>query len=231
MCGRFSLKTTPDALERIFGHAVPPGYRPRYNVAPSQQVLAIISGEGEERPAMLRWGLVPFWAKDPSIGSRLINARAESIGEKPAYRNAFRRRRCVILADGFYEWQQRSGGKYPMWVRLSDGEPFAMAGVWERWDRGDEPLESCTILTTEANDFMRTIHTRMPIILTEEARGAWLAPDTQENALRELMADGQTVELRAHEVSKLVNSPANHLPGCIEPVGWSDELAPTPDIV
>src|SRR5690606_11473466 len=119
----------------------------------------------EERVGMPKWGLVPFWAKDPSIGNRLINARSESVAEKPAFRNAFRKRRCLILADGFYEWRKEPGGKQPMWVQVRGGGPFAFAGLWERWDRGPEPLESCTILTAGANDVMRPIHDRMPVLL------------------------------------------------------------------
>jgi putative SOS response-associated peptidase YedK len=226
MCGRFSLKTTPDTLERIFGHAAPPGYRPRYNVAPSQEVLAIVSGDGPERAAMLRWGLIPFWAKDPSIGNKLVNARSESIQEKPAYRNAFRRRRCVILADGFYEWQKRPDGKHPMWIRRHNGEPFALAGLWERWDRGEQPVVSCTILTTDANPFMQTIHTRMPVILEGEARRAWLAEGPSEEELFGLLAGAAGVELQAHEVSTMVNNPSNDLPACIEPIDAEPELLP-----
>jgi putative SOS response-associated peptidase YedK len=231
MCGRFSLKTTPDTLERIFGHAAPPGYRPRYNVAPGQQILAIVSGDGEERTAMLRWGLIPFWANDPSIGNRLINARAESIARKPAFRNALRRRRCVILADGFYEWQRRDDGRYPMWVRLATEEPFAMAGLWERWDRGKVPIESCTILTTEANPFMRTIHTRMPIIFDDEARSTWLSADAGDARLLNILDISQEFPLRAHEVSKLVNSPANDGPECIDRVDPSEKISLTLDLV
>jgi putative SOS response-associated peptidase YedK len=218
MCGRFSLKTTPDTLERIFGQAAPPGYRARYNVAPSQEVLAIVADGGAERAAMLRWGLIPFWAKDPSIGNKLINARAESIATKPAFRNAYRSRRCLVLADGFYEWQKRGGGKYPMWVHLPGEQPFAFAGLWERWDRGGEPVESCTIVTTDANPFMRPIHDRMPVILDEEGRKQWLSGETSEEALSGLVATSSRVELEAHEVSKLVNSPANDRPECIDPV-------------
>lgn len=226
MCGRFSLKTTPDALERIFGHPAPAGYHPRYNVAPSQEVLAIVAEEGVERPAMLRWGLIPFWAKDAAIGNKLVNARAESIAEKPAFRNAFRKRRCLILADGFYEWQQRSDGKHPMWVHRPNGEPFALAGLWERWDRGEHPVETCTILTTDANPFMRTIHTRMPIILDAGAGRAWLDAAASEGALHDLLTTSGEVELEAHEVSRLVNNPANDRPECIEPMESEESLVP-----
>jgi putative SOS response-associated peptidase YedK len=218
MCGRFSLKTTPDTLERIFGHAAPAGYGPRYNIAPTQHVLAIVAGEGPERSAMLRWGLIPFWAKDPSIGNRQINARSESVREKPAFRNAFRQRRCLILADGFYEWQRRADGKRPMWIRPPDGQPFAFAGLWERWDRGVEPVVSCTILTTDASPFMMPIHDRMPVILGEGARRAWLAEEAEESELLGLIAQVHELELQAHEVSTMVNSPANDLPECLDPI-------------
>lgn len=224
MCGRFSLKTSPDTLERIFGQPVPPGYRARYNVAPGQEVLAIVSEADEPRPEMLRWGLVPFWAKDPTIGTRLINARCESIFDKPAFRDAFRRRRCLILADGFFEWQRRSDGKQPMWVRTSSGEPFAMAGLWERWDRGPEPIRSCTIVTTVANPFMAGIHDRMPVIMGPEDGRRWIDHDTGEDELQDLIGASISVELQAHEVSKLVNRPGNDVPECIEPV----EVEPEP---
>ena len=218
MCGRFSLKTTPDTLERIFGHAVPAGDRPRYNVAPSQAVLAILSDEGEERVATPKWGLVPFWAKDPSIGNRLINARAESVAEKPAFRNAFRKRRCLILADGFYEWRKQPGGKQPMWMQVRGGEPFAFAGLWERWDRGPEPLESCTILTTGSNEVMRSIHDRMPVILEGDAAREWLDAEADDARLQRIIEAAAEVPLHPHQVSTLVNSPANDLPECIEPL-------------
>ena len=224
MCGRFSLKTTPDTLERIFGHPAPAGYRPRYNVAPGQAVLAILSDGDEDRVATPKWGLVPFWAKDPSIGNRLINARSESVAEKPAFRNAFRKRRCLILADGFYEWRRQPGGKQPMWVQVRDGEPFAFAGLWERWDRGPEPLESCTILTTGANDVMRPIHDRMPVILEGEAAGDWLDTAASEQRLQEIVEAAAEVPLHPQPVSTLVNSPANDVPECIEPV--EEEMDP-----
>jgi putative SOS response-associated peptidase YedK len=180
---------------------------------------------------MLRWGLIPFWANDPSIGNRLINARAESVAEKPAFRDALRRRRCVILADGFYEWQRRDDGKYPMWVRPVTEEPFAMAGLWERWDRGNEPIESCTILTTDANPFMRTIHTRMPVIFDDEGRSTWLSADAEDPRLLDIVNTTQKVSLRAHEVSKLVNSPANDRPECIDRVAPEEKLSLTLDLV
>lgn len=231
MCGRFSLKTSPDTLERIFGHPAPPGYRARYNVAPSQQVLAVVADAGAERTEMLRWGLIPFWAKDASIGSRMINARAESVAEKPAYRSAFRKRRCIILADGFYEWQKRPDGKHPLWIRAPSGEPFAFAGLWERWDRGEQPIVSCTIITTEANSFMRPVHTRMPVILKEEeVWRSWLSEAAAEPDLLELLDRAREIDLQAHEVSTLVNNPANDLPECIDAVDGDSELLPLADL-
>lgn len=218
MCGRYTLKTDAETLERIFGHPVPAGYRPRYNIAPTQPVLTLLADGEEVRPEMVRWGLIPFWAEDPAIGNRMINARAESVAEKPAFRNAFRRRRCLVLADGFYEWQKRPDGKRPLWIRPQDEQPFAFAGLWERWDRGPEPIVSCTILTTASNAFMRDIHHRMPVVLPADTASEWLAPEADEGRLHELIAATGEVDFRAHEVSTLVNSPANDLPECLDPV-------------
>lgn len=224
MCGRYTLKTDAETLERIFGHPVPTGYQPRYNIAPAQQVLTILAEGDEVRPAMLRWGLIPFWADDPAIGNRMINARAESVAEKPAFRNAFRKRRCVVLADGFYEWQKRPDGKRPLWIRTRDEQPFAFAGLWERWDRGADPIESCTILTRDASPFMRDIHHRMPVVLDAAAVNEWLSPEADDGRLQELINSAETMDFQAHEVSTLVNSPTNDLPECLDPV---EEEAPT----
>lgn len=228
MCGRFSLKTSPDTLERIFGRPIPAGYRPRFNVAPTQEVLALVSDHGETRFGMLRWGLIPFWARDPSIGNRMINARCESVAEKGPFRDAFQKRRCLVVADGFYEWQTRPGGRYPMWVRTATGEPFAFAGLWERWRRGAEPILSCTILTTDANPFMARIHDRMPVILGAEEGERWLSEDAGEAELREILDGARSVELQAHEVSTLVNNPSNDVPECIEPVETVEETLTLP---
>ena len=218
MCGRFIMKATPEAFESTLGLAPPPGYRPRYNIAPTQQVLAIVAEGEAPRPRMLRWGLVPFWADDPSIGNRLINARAETVADKPAFRAAFQKRRCLVAADGFYEWQPRPGGKRPMRIALGSGRPFVFAGLWERWGKGAHPIETCTILTTTANEAVRPIHERMPVLLDPAGRERWLDPRASRPELLELLAPWEGEPLEAYEVSTLVNSPANDLPECLDRV-------------
>ena len=176
MCGRYTLKTSPDALAE---HFEVPGFAdldlsPRYNVAPSQPV-AVVRPDSEGRPgrgvAMLRWGLIPAWADDPSIGYKMINARAETAADKPAYRSAFRKRRCLIPADSFHEWAKAGKHKQPWNFALPDGGPFAFAGLWETWTKGDGPVESCTLITTEANATVAPAHDRMPVILLPEEYG------------------------------------------------------------
>jgi len=220
MCGRYTL-ATPEAWvrEEFELPELPLDYRPRYNIAPTQDVLAVVDAGETRRAGWLRWGLVPFWAKDPAIGNRMINARAETVHEKPAFRTAFERRRCLILADGFYEWQVTDAGKIPMWLHMADRRPFAFAGLWERWvpPGGGEPLHSCTIITTRANTFARPIHERMPVILPPESIGIWLDPATDPAALRALLGPYPGDNLRVHPVSTLVNSPRNDSPECIEP--------------
>src|SRR5438067_3297187 len=167
MCGRFTLTAPREALTSLFPLFDIPDVTPSYNVAPTQAVLAVRVPAGRDKPelAALKWGLVPGWADDPAIGNRLINARAETVAEKPAFRAAFRQRRCLVLADGFFEWQKVNGRKQPYYFGLRRGEPFAFAGLWERWDKGEIPLETCTLLTTEANTLLRPLHDRMPVIL------------------------------------------------------------------
>lgn len=230
MCGRFTLRSPPEEIAREFGLDRPlPGYHPRYNVAPGQRVWALRRGGGEGlQPCLLRWGLVPFWARDPAIGSRMINARGETVARKPAYRNAFRNQRCLVLADGFYEWQRRDGRKHPVYVRRSDGRPFALAGLWERWGRNDTPLESCTVITTISNRVMAPIHDRMPVLLEGADRERWLEGEGGPDGLSSLLRPCADGLLEAYEVSTRVNSPAHDEPGCIEPLGNGvpDEGAP-----
>jgi putative SOS response-associated peptidase YedK len=167
------------------------------------------------------WGLVPFWAKDPSIGNRMINARAETIAEKPSFRNAFKKRRCLIIADGFYEWQGPKGQKQPMFITLCDKKPFAFAGLWETWSKEDpETLyKSCTIITTEACEAVREIHHRMPVIIKPEAYKFWLNPNNQDvNALKNILEKELLTDLVSHPVSKQVNSTRNNDASCIDPV-------------
>ncbi len=222
MCGRFTLTVSPEQLAETFAWLnIPPGIAPRYNVAPSQPV-AVVPNDGQNRLDFFTWGLVPSWAKDPAMGSRMINARAETLAEKPAFRAAFRRRRCLILADGFYEWRQEPGRKTktPMYIHLKSGRPFAFAGLWESWNSPDgSNILSCTIITTAPNALMETIHNRMPVILPEATYPLWLATGDQDTAkLHNLLLPYPADEMHAYPVSTLVNSPANDLAACIQPV-------------
>lgn len=242
MCGRYTLTDPGEGLIRHFRlPGLPEDYRPRYNVAPTQPVLVVVGGE-ERRAGMLRWGLIPSWAKDASVGSRLINARAETVAEKPSFRNAFRRRRCLIPADGFYEWQATNGRKRPMRIVRKDGGLFAFAGLWESWrprpapsaigvptggDAGaqsngsaaDQVIYTCTIITTAANDALRPIHERMPVILPPEAYDLWLDRDVDDpEALLPLLKPRPDDELTAYPVSTIVNDVRNDAPDCIKPL-------------
>ena len=227
MYGRFSNRLTWNQLhEQLDLIGAPLNLRPRYNVAPSQDVaVARAAGDGRTL-SMLRWGLIPPWAKDPAIGHKLINARSETVAEKPSFRSAFRRRRCLIPADGFYEWQRRDGTRQPWLFGLRDGAPMVFAGLWERWTVPEgaaltgslaerspgDGVETCAILTTVANDTVAPVHGRMPVILPTDAWDAWLAGD--EVPLGPYPADHMT----AHPVSTHVNRPANDDPRCIEPI-------------
>ncbi len=221
MCGRFAFYSPDEAITHLFGVTDAPDIVPRYNLAPTQFVPAIRVADDDRRVSLLHWGLVPFWAKDKKIGNRMINARAETLAEKPAFRAAFKRRRCLVLADGFYEWQKVDGGKVPHFIYATDGNPFAMAGLWERWKPKDdpdaEPLESCTIVTTGANAFMKPLHHRMPAILMPDDYEAWLDPANEDNAsLASMLGPARDGMLAAHAVSKRVNSPANDDAALIE---------------
>lgn len=222
MCGRYSLTDLGDILLRLFElPALPEGYRPRYNIAPTQSVTTIIGADGVRQASSMRWGLIPSWAKDASIGNKMINARGETVAEKPAFRTALRRRRCLIPADGFYEWQVRGGRKQPVRFVPADGGVLAFAGLWECWrPGGDEPeVRSFTIITTAANDFVRPVHDRMPVILPPSAFDLWLDPKVQDpEAVLPLLTSAPEDALRVYDVSTLVSSPRNERAECIEPV-------------
>lgn len=224
MCGRYTLSAPGEVIEELFDVTPPAELDPRYNIAPTQEsavVRAREEGDGR-RCDLLRWGLVPFWADDPGIGNRLINARSETAAKKPAFRNAFKKHRCLVLADGFYEWRKEPGGKQPYWIHLPDAKPFAMAGLWESWRENDDdqPLETFTILTTDAHDKIAGIHGRMPVILRREEYDAWLAVDHRDREALEAMLTAQAGEwLEYHPVSRRVNSPGNEGPENIEPAG------------
>ncbi len=214
MCGRFTQATEGEIIARVFDLAETPALSPRYNIAPTQAVAAVRAGEGGRRLDGLRWGLIPSWAKDRAIGDRMINARAETLAAKPAFRSAFRARRCLIVADGFYEWKKVGGRKQPHLIAFRDRRPFAFAGLWERWD-GDGPVESCTIVTTTANDVVAPIHDRMPVILDPGEFTLWLDPKvTDTSRVAGLLRPYAPDLLEAHPVGLLVNNPANDSPAC-----------------
>lgn len=222
MCGRFTQTALPAVIAQEFGVATPPLFTPRYNIAPSQPIAAIrIDPDTATRTlAMLRWGLIPSWAKDPKIGYQCINAKAETVAEKPSFRAAFKKRRCLVIATGFYEWQVQGRAKQPLWIGLKSHRPFAFAGLWEQWKPTEgEPLETCTILTTEPNELLAPIHNRMPVILAPTAYDQWLNPTFQRaESLKALLRPYSSEELTAYPVSTLVNNPRNDVRQCLEPV-------------
>jgi putative SOS response-associated peptidase YedK len=220
MCGRYTLRARREAVAAAFDLDDFFELPPRYNIAPTQWVPAVRFNPdiGEREFSAFKWGLIPPWVEEPGIGNRLINARAETVAERPAFRSAFRRRRCPVISDGFYEWKQE-GGKTPYYFRLRDGGPFAFAGLWERWEKGEEPVESCTLITTEASGVVGQVHGRMPVILKPENYAGWLDPEEQRPAaLAELLAPLPEDWMAFHPVSKLVNNPRNESPRCVEPV-------------
>jgi putative SOS response-associated peptidase YedK len=218
VCGRFTSSAPGDIVAQTFGLATTPALAPRYNLAPRQPVPAVRVLEAQRRLDHLVWGLIPAWASDAAIGDRLINARAETAAEKPAFRAALRSRRCLIVADGFYEWARRDGGKQPYLVRFRDGRPFGLGGLWEVWRGAGEPLETCTILTTTPNDVVAPLHDRMPVIIPPESYRTWLDPGTGELAvLGPLMAPFPAGEMTAIAVSHRVGNPANDDPSCTAP--------------
>ena len=194
---------------------------PRYNIAPTQEVLAIRNDGLGNRAEMMLWGLVPSWAKDPKIGSRMINARSETLSERPSFRAAYKRRRCLIVADSFYEWKRNGKTRTPIRIMLESEETFAFAGLWETWKRPDDSwMLSCTIITTSANELVSEIHDRMPVILEPDTESVWLDPDLDDTAvLSELLVPYPSDLMTAYEVSRIVNSAANDVPECIAPIG------------
>jgi putative SOS response-associated peptidase YedK len=236
MCGRYSLTTPVEGLRQLFAFPEQPNLQPRYNIAPTQEVAVVRAAPpagASDRPAgadeggtgrhlvLLRWGLIPSWAKDPAIGARLINARAETLAEKPAFRAAFRQRRCLVPADGFYEWQTRdTGPKQPYHIARRDGAPFAFAGLWERWRDPAEgrAVESCTIVTRDADAVLRPIHARMPVILAAESYDLWLDGAAKPARLQALLAAAPAIDLVATAISTRVNKVANDDPEVLHPL-------------
>ena len=216
MCGRYTLTIDIKTVAEKFGVPAALDTSPRYNIAPTQEVVSVMRN-GASHLARLRWGLIPSWAKDESIGSRMINARAETLTEKPSFKGLLRSKRCLIVADGFYEWKQENGSKIPMYMTLKSGEPFAFAGLWDLWKSPDgEHIRSCTIITTEPNDLVAPIHNRMPAILLPGAYADWLDPDMRdEQALSHWLAPYPAEEMTARPVSRLVNDPKRDSPELI----------------
>ena len=222
MCGRFTLIADLWELARRFefdanGLTV----KSAYNVAPTQDVLTVVGGDTRQG-MLMRWGLIPYWAKDTSLGSRMINARAETVAEKPAFRDALRKRRCLILADGFYEWQRTGAAKRPMRAVMRSGEPFAFAGLWSTWKgRNGDRISSCSIITTVANDLLRPIHDRMPVILPKEQEEFWLDASVEDSsALASVLTPYPAQAMEMYEVSTLVNSTGNDGPEVIARTGF-----------
>jgi len=218
MCGRFAFYSPSEATAALFGASSTTEVVARYNIAPTQFIAAVRHDEQNvPELAMLRWGLVPFWAKDPSIGNRMINARAETVAEKSSFRNAYKKRRCLILADGFYEWRKEGDGKTPYFISLADGSPFAFAGLWEDWSskESDETLQTTAIITTAASDFMAQLHQRMPVVMQPEQAERWLGGDTE--LLSEVIDNSPSFQ--AWPVERTVNNARNEDPALIEPAG------------
>lgn len=224
MCGRFTLTADPAELKEALDlGSLPAGLEPRYNIAPTQPVAVVTDPESRD-VELFRWGLVPFWADDPSIGNRMINARMETVAEKPAFRAAFSRRRCLVLADGFYEWERVQGRKgsrsQPYYFRLASGRPFAFAGLWEVWRPSEEaePLLTCTLITGPANERVARVHDRNPIILEGEKPWVWLDPDASRGRLLDLLQPLPPEQIEMYPVSTVVNSPRNEGAELVEPI-------------
>jgi putative SOS response-associated peptidase YedK len=222
MCGRFALIVDASVLAEVFDVDPPRELKPRFNIAPTQMIPIIRSGAETPRECtMVRWGLVPSWAKDEKIGARMINARGETVAEKPSFRSAVKNRRCLVPASGFYEWVKTEGGKQPHYIHFTDGRPFAFAGLWERWSRAeDRPLDTCTIITTTPNERIADLHDRMPVILPPGRYDEWLRTEPlAADRLQEMLVPHPAEGMEAYPVSTLVNKPANDGPECITRLG------------
>lgn len=226
MCGRFTLRTPTETIADLFAGLSVPEITPNYNIAPTQTVAAIRNDSQGKEFALLRWGLLPSWASDKKMGARMINARCETVREKPAFRAAFKRRRCLVLADGFYEWLKTSDGKQPMYITMKDDHLFAMAGLWEVNKKiEDQKIETCTVITTSANPLVASIHDRMPVILPENRYDIWLDTSFEDqDALQDLLEPFDADQMIARPVSKNVNKVSYNAPDCIEPIATQGQL-------
>jgi putative SOS response-associated peptidase YedK len=219
MCGRYVIRAPTKTIAKMHRVFDAPLFEARYNVAPTQSVPIVRAKDGTREMVLVRWGLIPSWAKDANIGYRLINARADTVATKPSFRSAFKRRRCLVPADGFYEWKKGRKVKQPFYIHRKDEEPFAFAGLWESWENPEDgkEVQSCSLITTEANKLMAPIHDRMPVILDPSACDQWLDADEPVSDLHSLLKPFPPAELTAYPVSLYVNSPKNQGPKCIEP--------------
>lgn len=216
MCGRFTLHTSKEVIESELDVEMPE-LDPSYNIAPTQQVLALAANNQKRKAGFLQWGLIPHWSKDTKVGSKMINARSETVDEKPSFKKLLPSRRCLIIADGFYEWKKQNNHKQPYHITVNGGEVFTFAGLWDRWIGEDQEIITCTMLTTNANHLMSDIHERMPVILDKEARETWLNPSVKDTAeLKELLLPYDSAKMEAYPISNKVNNPRNNYPGLIE---------------
>lgn len=219
MCGRFTLSATEKGIEERFQITLDGSIEKSYNIAPTQKVLGIVSKEGERQAVTFRWGLIPFWAKDPKIGSRMINARGETVHEKRSFRRLLKRKRCLIPSDGFYEWKKDGHRKQPYYIRLKESSLFSFAGLWDTWKQGKQEIHSCTIITAQSNDLMKSIHHRMPVIFEPEQEEHWLDESiTDANALQSLLVSFPDLKIEAYPVSTRVNSPRNNDAELLQPI-------------
>lgn len=222
MCGRFTVKGDPAMVRKNFRLLDAPNLQARYNVAPTQEIPVVGLGKNGPNLIQMRWGLVPSWSKDPKAGAPLINARADTVAVKPAFREAFRKRRCLIVADGFYEWTGEKEQKQAWYITLKSGEPFGFAALWERWRPPEgapgEPILSAAIVTTDANDAIAHIHHRMPVILDPADHAAWLDPDAAPDRLAGLLKPFPSASVQAYRVGKTVNAVRNDGPECVAPL-------------
>lgn len=221
MCGRFTRTENMQHLAKLLGLPIPPPLTSRYNIAPSQLVACVrTNSETTEREWVeLQWGLVPSWAKETNMGHKLINARGETVAEKPSFRKAFTHRRCLVLADGFYEWKREGTTKQPYYIRMKDHRPFAFAGLWERWEKEAPTIESCSLITIGPNAVMEPIHHRMPVILATTQYAEWLDVSLHEpERLNRLLRPFPPEEMEAYPVSLMVNNPRNDHPECVVPI-------------
>jgi putative SOS response-associated peptidase YedK len=227
MCGRYAITTVPEAMRALFRYLNQPNFPPRYNVAPTQPVPIVRIFEGKREFALVRWGLIPSWVKDPRSFTLLINARGESVNEKPAFKNAMKRRRCLFPADGFYEWNRANARKQPWFVRLKSGEPMAFAGLWESWmGPNGEEQETAAIVTTRASASIAHIHDRMPVIVPPDAFDFWLDPNVDGETAAALIAPAPDAAIEAYEVSSAVNRTANDFPALLAPLTEPEPVEP-----